>query len=817
MLLYKSWELGGKRRFRMIKLHTARQSFKLSVLLAVFVAIFSLGLTTLTGFAQSEFTVRDSLKVKSWQSGTVSDDGRYAAGLVATTKDLRFNIDHHRFGDPTYVAPRKSQLIIIDTKTQKEIYPFKEKAIFRSLEWSPDSTKLAFILIGDGKQSLQLYDAQKNKLREVELKTDKPIAGNAGFMYGSVSFLSWTPDGSGLVLSMREKDWAEKSRAVFKEATEGPIVVYDSSEPFLKWEKIHMEKAKIWVAQVDLKTGEVREILPEGMYMDARFVKDSADMTYIQVYPLKTDYMRKGGIEFELRKLNLKEPGETKVLIEKKERYMGYGGSNPLGLVWNEANDHFAWSEKGDIFVQGIDDDGARNLTKQEDVEDEEKEENKEKEEDKLEKKKDEEKDRDKKEKEKIQFSVMSWSFDSSKILAGSEKGWWIVNPKTGEKEMVYEFPDQEKQKFSHYNDPVPLKFMHWSPDGRFLYLEYSATDKWERGLKRYDLKSRQMSDIIIDSNRYTDWNVSKDGEKFFYQFSDGDLPNDLYVADKNFNTKNRLSDLNPWIREKKLTRSELVRYLDVDGKELYGVLYYPVDYEPGKKYPLVCWIYEKFFHNSFNPSMNLIANAGYFGFSPSVNLEIGFPGEAWIKGVTCGVNMLVEKGFVDPEKVGIMGISYGGYATSLIITQTDRFAAAINISGKTDIISFLGDSPRIGTRNYGAAEVGQDRIGATLWDAPMKYFAHTAVLFCDRVKTPLLLLTGEADWNVTALNSREMYYALRRLGKECVWVNYINAGHGAGLAGNEAEFHDHWKRIFDWFEKHFSKDEKKAGKKEEE
>lgn len=194
-----------------------------------------------------------------------------------------------------------------------------------------------------------------------------------------------------------------------------------------------MEGAKIWVAHVDLKTGEVREILPEGMYVDARLAKDSADMTYIQVYPLKTDYTRKGGIEFELRKLNLKEPGEQKILIEKKVKYMGYGGSNPLGLVWNEANDQFGWSEKGDIFIQGIDEDSARNLTKQEDAEEEEKEAGEEKAEGKLEEKKDEkidketddEKDKgEEKKKEKIQFSVMSWSYDSAKILAGSEKGW---------------------------------------------------------------------------------------------------------------------------------------------------------------------------------------------------------------------------------------------------------------------------------------------------------------------------------------------------------------------------------------------------------
>ena len=99
-----------------------------------------------------------------------------------------------------------------------------------------------------------------------------------------------------------------------------------------------------------------------------------------------------------------------------------------------------------------------------------------------------------------------------------------------------------------------------------------------------------------------------------------------------------------------------------------------------------------------------------------------------------------------------------------------------------------------------------------------MKYINHSAVMFADRVKTPHLLLTGQDDWNVTMASTREMYYALRRLGKECVWVDYVNAGHGAGRAGNEAEFHDMWERIIDWYKTHFEKaDEKDKKEKEEE
>jgi dipeptidyl aminopeptidase/acylaminoacyl peptidase len=87
-----------------------------------------------------------------------------------------------------------------------------------------------------------------------------------------------------------------------------------------------------------------------------------------------------------------------------------------------------------------------------------------------------------------------------------------------------------------------------------------------------------------------------------------------------------------------------------------------------------------------------------------------------------------------------------------------------------------------------------------------MKYIQHSAIFAADRITTPLLMLTGKDDWNVPYTNEREMYYALRRLGKEAVWVQYAHAGHGAGRAGSVAQYTDYWNRMFDWFGGHFEK-----------
>ncbi|MFT6873023.1 MAG: dipeptidyl aminopeptidase/acylaminoacyl peptidase [Roseivirga sp.] len=89
-----------------------------------------------------------------------------------------------------------------------------------------------------------------------------------------------------------------------------------------------------------------------------------------------------------------------------------------------------------------------------------------------------------------------------------------------------------------------------------------------------------------------------------------------------------------------------------------------------------------------------------------------------------------------------------------------------------------------------------------------------SAVFFADRVVTPHLIILGEGDWNLPG-TTLEMYYALRRLGKDLEWVNYMKGGHGAGLASIESDYYDQWARIFKFYEKHFNPKKKEDKDKE--
>ena len=724
---------------------------------SVFIALILVSAAGDSVIAQQDglFTPNTALDVMSGSIADVTSDGRWLAVTVQSRRD-RTDVDHMRFGDPTYVSPASTRVLLIETISGDQEWLFGDPVQVRGLTWSPDDTQLGYFLMVGGQYQLRVYDIESGNTRSVSLGTTKEISSN--------SPLIWAPDGSSVLLSLRPEAWAEEARQAFAVMTSGPVVVQDSRNDFLAWDRVRNLASRQVAALVSVSSGSVEEILPEADVQGLRFGESGDFVTYTAVKPQKTAYERNEGTEYEILKLVLDGSAPESIVASSERR------TNPN---WNKAGDAFVYSEEGNVFLRKLEEDSTANLTEQHrgSVSEDDS--------------------------TKMSFSPMRWSPDDQNILMSSQTGWHIFSPDDGGLELVLPLEEDEESRPSR-------SVQSWSEDGRYIYFTYSSSDEWQRGLKRLDLQSGVIETMMLDENLYRSFNFSDDGGTVIYRMSDGNRPDEIWAASENFSERKQLTDLNSQLADLPLSKTELIEYLDIDGNTLYGILYYPVGYEPGRKYPLVAEIYEQFFDNGYNENMNLITAQGWFGFRPSVRFEEGFPGEAWLKAVPSAINKLVDRGIVDNDKIGVYGQSYGGYAVNLLITQTDRFAAAANVSGKVNMISFLGDSPRITTRNYRAAEIGQDRIGATLWEQPQKYIEHSAIMFADRINTPLLMLSGEGDWNVPATNQREMYYALRRLGKEVVWVNYMSGGHGAGRASSAEDFVDHWERMFDWFREYF-------------
>jgi dipeptidyl aminopeptidase/acylaminoacyl peptidase len=752
--------------------------------------LVGLALTTTTvrpAEVKKPFTIDDFFKVKSARLEDVSRDGRFVTLSVSTPED-RLPQDHRRYGDPTYVGPSRAELVVVETATGKNIPVFAGKRHVDSAAWSPDGKALAYFERVGGRFELRIWSRQSGRTEAMVWPKGKDIV--------SGSPLIWAPDGKKLYVTVRAPDWEAKSSEMFKEITRAPIIVMSSREPFLQWEAIRRRDGLVVPAVWDIGARKLTELLPETPIASLRLTEDGSALVFERDVTEKTSYDVIFGTKNQLEVLPL-AGGGPRVLLKPYER---------RSLVWSKDRKAFAYADKGNVFVMSLDDKEPRQLTGEKEPE--------------AAKKPAEGPGEDEAPKKKQPtWSPVRFSPDGASLLATSARvveedkdadppvprpspprQYWLVDVRDGAASMIHELPEDEDSR-------PKLQVVDWSPDGASIYFSTSAPDRYDRGLIRFDIASGAFADLRRGPALSSGWRMSEDGSTFVFVESDGDLPSDFYAADREFQSVRRLTDLNFWLADRAVSHTELVSYRDADGKKLYGVLFYPANYEEGKTYPLVTEVYENYFDNGFNGALNILTSAGYAVLHPSVNLVTGRPGEAWAKGALAAINKVVEMGVADPDRLGIQGTSYGGYATVLLITQTDRFKAAINNSGKVDMVSFYTQSPRLGVRNTHAPEKSQDRIGGTLWEYPERYLDHSAILQADRITTPLLCITGDLDPNVEALQSQEIYYALRRLGKTCVWLRYSDGAHGG--PNSPAERADMYRRMIAWYDKYLKFEKK--------
>ena len=705
------------------------------------------------------FTANDALDVVNYSVADLSDDGRWVAA-TSSTRRAGLGVDYRRDGDPTYIRPGSFRLWAIDTRSGDALPVFPDARNVRSAAWSPDASRLAVLVQRGEHFEPQVWDRATRKAKVLSVPSPLYVAEN--------SDLRWTNDGKRLIVALRSPDWKARATTEFARLTRGPIFVQDSKDPFLAWDAMRRLGNVRAIYSLDVASGRATELLPERMVAQYALTEDDSLITWQEDITKKTDYDVIFGTENKLVSRGVQ--GGNPVTVQPTLK--------GLSVSWASDGRRYAYAKEGRVYVTRIGDSLPRQIAGADTG-----------------RATPDTSAAGRAARANQRFSVVRWSPRGDALLLSNRQGLWIADPAAGTRDLMLAIRDSVPTE-PRYNTVA------WSPDGRFIYLTYAARTKWERGLVRYDRTTREMQDLTKDDRLYQGFRLSKDGSTLVYASAEGNRPTDLYVADAALQGVRRLTNAHESLSTKPLARTQLLTYLDVDGKTRYGVVYLPADYVAGRKYPTLFNVYEEFFDNTFDATINVLTSDGYVVVRPSVGFEIGFPGEAWLKGVTSAANALVQQGIADSSKLGVFGTSYGGYAVNLLITQTNRFKAAVNVSGKVDVISFYTDSPRLGVRNTHAAEKSQDRLGATLWEQPQKYVAQSAIMFADRITTPLLLITGEQDSNVPAGNTREMYYALRRLGKDVVWVNYMNSGHGTP-GTNAEEFVDYHNRLLEFFGKH--------------
>ena len=284
----------------------------------------------------------------------------------------------------------------------------------------------------------------------------------------------------------------------------------------------------------------------------------------------------------------------------------------------------------------------------------------------------------------------------------------------------------------------------------------------------------------------------------------------DLWMAGLDFADARRLTEVNPQIAEFAWGEAELVHWSSADGIPLDGVLIKPGNYEKGKRYPVLVYYYRFFSQrlHEFNqmvinhrPNFPFFASNGYCVFLPDIRFDIGLPGPAATQCLVPGVQKLIDMGVADPQGICLHGHSWSGYQTAFVVTQTNLFSCAIAGAPVSNMTSAYGGI-RYGTgmaRQF-QYEKSQSRIGKTLWEGRDLYIENSPLFFADRIQTPLLLMSGDEDGAVPWTQSIELYLAMRRLQKPCVFLSYRGEDHHPKSYANKLDYTLRFKTFVDHF-----------------
>jgi dipeptidyl aminopeptidase/acylaminoacyl peptidase len=348
-----------------------------------------------------------------------------------------------------------------------------------------------------------------------------------------------------------------------------------------------------------------------------------------------------------------------------------------------------------------------------------------------------------------------------------------------------------------------------WLPRGRIALTSVTGT---RSGIWSVD-PSTGDREVVVPPGvaAFTTVSWARDGSGYAFEGSTSNVLPDVWVGVPG-GTPQQITESNPDLDDRPRGAQETVRYTAGDGLEVEGVVIRPVGFEEGVRYPLVVIVHggpeAQFLEawiNSYSRPGQALAERGFVVFLPNYRGSTG-RGVAYSKAdhrdlggrefldVLDGIDHLAEKGWVDPERVGMMGGSYGGYFTALAVTRySERFAAGVNLFGITNWESFLGQSD---------IPVENAMVHWDLWCYENVDLCREAspVAHIDRADTPTLILQGAKDLRVPKPQSDELYAALRWKKVPVEYVVYPREPHGFRERAHRV---DALTRILGWMERH--------------
>ena len=361
------------------------------------------------------------------------------------------------------------------------------------------------------------------------------------------------------------------------------------------------------------------------------------------------------------------------------------------------------------------------------------------------------------------------------------------------------------------YEDmPHEVNSARWAPDGSIYF---TANTGVRTELFHGALDDDAPKALTAGDHSLTGWNFSAAAGKHVFGISNRENNGDLHLLPADGGDPVKVTSVFDYLAETfELPVQEAIRWTGDDGAEVEGLLYYPLDYQEGERYPLVVQTHggpaasDKFGFGRWSSYVQVLTARGWAVFKPNYRGSTGYGDEVLRDmvghyyrqshlDVMTGVDHLIELGIVDGDRMAKMGWSGGGHMTNKIITHTDRFKAAASGAGAVNWISMYGTSD---VRIYRTPW-----FGGTPWqeDAPIDtYWGHSPLKDIYKVTTPTIVLVGENDVRVPPEQSVELYRALKSNGVDTHLYIAPREPHG-------------WRELrhelfkvnveIDWFERH--------------
>jgi dipeptidyl aminopeptidase/acylaminoacyl peptidase len=327
-----------------------------------------------------------------------------------------------------------------------------------------------------------------------------------------------------------------------------------------------------------------------------------------------------------------------------------------------------------------------------------------------------------------------------------------------------------------------------WSQDGsQIIYSEARGTFT---GLYAQNISSGPAITLSLGNSMATNFSLNASGSQIGFSLESNDRAAEAYVASLNSFSPKRVSNVNENLPAHPLPKVETINWKAADGRDIEGILIYPIGYKPGSKVPLLLNVHGGpagvfVQHYSAAPviyPLAVFASKGFAILRPNPRGSTGYGvafrranekdwGGADYQDLMRGVDKVIEMGIADPQRMGVMGWSYGGFMSAWIITQTNRFKAASIGAPVVNLTSFNGtaDIPAF----------VPDYFGGQSWEIPETYAKFGAMMHIGKAKTPSLIQHNEGDIRVPISQGYELFNALKQRGVEARMLVVPRQAHG--------------------------------------